>query len=109
MSTSHETIIQLTSLLRTGTESFWAALRALLRERGVDPTTTLLVFSVEQDTDSEIGVLLTSDHKIYEVSIDLGQSLDLPRIAAWNDLTDSWRDSPFRRSVETGIELLGSR
>jgi hypothetical protein len=48
----------MTGLFRTSTDPFWILLRRLVRERGIDPDTSLLADSFEDDVNFEFGILV---------------------------------------------------
>lgn len=78
---------ELTNLLRTGTDPLWVRLRQLLRERGIDPTTTSLVESFEDDEFYEYGVVETAEGKRFRYSIRYSETpLEHARFEEWERL-----------------------
>jgi hypothetical protein len=61
---SRQQIEELTDMLRN--DETWENLRVILREKGFDPETTLLVSFMEDEEDHEFGVLVTSDRRVIE-------------------------------------------
>lgn len=61
-------IEELTDMLRN--DETWANLRTILRAKGFDPQTTLLVSFMEDDEDREFGVLVTADGRVLEYQRD---------------------------------------
>jgi hypothetical protein len=44
----------------------WSRLRALVRERGVDPDRIALATLFPDDTDMEFGIVVTPEQEVYE-------------------------------------------
>jgi hypothetical protein len=57
-------IEELTDMLRN--DETWDNLRTILRDKGFDPETTLLVSFMEDDEDREFGVLVMSNGRVVE-------------------------------------------
>ena len=103
-----ESVAHLTELLRSDDSPFWSRSRECLRERGIDPSTCLLVQSFELDVDQELGILLTEEHRVVEFNLDYHVTGD-PKdalVSAWVDFTGTWRESPFAREVTAGFQVL---
>lgn len=90
----------------------WARLRELLRLRDIDPNTAVLADFFPDDTDLEFGVLLTPEGRVYEFDFTYGPRGDIKSksatavISDWSDMTDRWRDRPYRDQVEAALPLL---
>jgi len=103
----HEDIETFTSLFRAGTEGFWVRLRMLARERGIDPRTSLLVFSVEDDVNFEFGVIVTHDRRVVQYGFRYSDPSCIDgKLTEWTDLTERWATSPYRSDVSTGLSIL---
>jgi hypothetical protein len=77
-------IEELTDLLRN--DETWQNLRTILRAKGFDPQTTLLVSFMEDDDDQELGVLVTAAGRVIEYQ--RSTTSDDPATFAGVDITD---------------------
>jgi hypothetical protein len=102
-----------TELLRTSGDPIWTRLRELLRQRDIDPITAVVADFFPDDVDLEFGVLLTPDGHVYEFDFTYGSRGDIKtktatgQISDWREMTDRWRDRPYRNQIEAAIPLLG--
>jgi hypothetical protein len=101
-----EDIETFTGLFRTDTDPFWIRLREVVRERGIEPSTSLLVFSVEDDINFEFGVIVTHDRRVIQFGFRYTESVADGKLTEWKDLTERWATSPYRSDVSTGLSLL---
>lgn len=100
-------IRELTELFRTSTEPFWIQLRAVMRERGIDPDTSLLADSFEDDINFEFGVLVTRDRQVIQYGFQYSDaSFSDGKLTEWNDLAELWSSSPYRSEVSTALSML---
>ena len=94
---------------------WWASMRRLLEERGVNPATTVVGDSFDDD------VIENEDGE--EVSLDAGvlvteagaviawrrryddERPELDEIVEWDDITDGWRAGAWREAVEAALAL----
>jgi len=102
----HNDIQTFTSLFRTDTDPFWIRLREVVRERGVDPSTSLLVDSVEDDINFEFGIIVTQDRRVIQFGFRYTDSVADGKLAEWQDLTERWAASPYRSEVSVGLSLI---
>jgi len=102
----HDDIQTFTSVFRTDTDPFWIRLREVVRERGIDPSTSLLVFSVEDDINFEFGIIVTHDKRVIQYGFSYTDSVADGQLTEWQDLTERWAASPYRSDVSTGLSLL---
>jgi hypothetical protein len=85
---------------------WWSSMRRLLNEKDIDPSTTILAESFEDDEDEDIGVLITSDGSVVEWRRRYSdEDPETDAIIAWRDITTSWRGGPWYEEVEAGFEL----
>ena len=89
----------------------WSRLRALLRERGLDPDRIALADLFPDDTDTEFGIVVTPELQVYEFDLvygkgDLNQQAASAIITDWRDRTDWWRDTSHRAEIESALRLL---
>jgi hypothetical protein len=95
----------LTNLLRTGTDPFWERLRELLTQRGVNPSTSILVECFPDDNSFQFGILIAQSSKIIQFGFDyLHRSIAEGQFSEWEDLTERYQDSPHRESIRIGID-----
>lgn len=98
---------ELTSLFRTSTGPFWILLRKVTRERGINPDTSLLADSFEDDVNFEFGILVTHDRHVIQYGVQCSDpSFKDGKLTEWNDLTDRWSSSPYRCEVFTALSMV---
>jgi hypothetical protein len=102
-----------TRLLRTDDGPVWSRLRELLVGRGFDPNSIALANFFQDDTDMELGIIVTPDDHVYEFGFqygkgDLKQQARTAWITEWRDRTERWRDTAHRTEIESARRLLGS-
>ncbi len=102
---TRDRIDELTASLRGDPEILWANLRALLRERALDPEKCLLIEFFPDDTDLYFGILITQNKRAVQFDLDLGQRGIQPAFSHWEDITDS-PASPYAGLVEAGLFRL---
>ncbi|MFJ6784406.1 hypothetical protein [Streptomyces yangpuensis] len=92
-----------THLLRTSSFDLWVRLRNLLRERGLDPASTVLVNLFPDGGDHEFGRAIAEDGRVYR--FDLFYDRDSPQgarkatIRSWTDITDTWQAEPLHDEI----------
>jgi hypothetical protein len=102
-----EDIETFTSLFRTSTDGFWVRLREVVRERGIDPSTSLLVDSVEDDINFEFGIIVTRDRRVIQFGFRYTDPSCIDgKLTEWKDLAERWATSPYRSEVSIGLSML---
>lgn len=100
-------IQELTSLFRTSTDPLWILLRKLIRERGIDPDTSLLADSFEDDVNFEFGILVTHDRRVIQYGVQYSDpSFKDGKLTEWKDITELWSSSPYHREVSAALSIL---
>lgn len=100
-------IRDLTDLFRASAEPFWIRLREVVCERGIDPDTSLLADSFEDDVNFEFGVLVTRDRHVIQYGFQHSDaSFRDGKLTEWNDLSELWSSSPYRSKVSTALSML---
>ena len=86
---SEREIIELqTKLFRTSELPFWVRLRALVRERGVNPDTSLLPVTFEDDVDFEFGIIVTHDRRIIQYGVRFSEASPSDAVLTeWNEFS----------------------
>jgi hypothetical protein len=102
----HEEIQTFTSFFRADRDPFWIRLREVVRERGVDPSTSLLVDSFEDDINYEFGIIVTPDRRVIQFGFRYTDSVADGKLTEWKDLTECWATSPYRSEVSAGLSLI---
>ena len=94
-------------LLRSDPGDCWVKMRSVLAQRGIDPSSAALAFSVEQGDMSEFAVIVAQDRRVYQYSLysDTDSWLDA-QLIEWIDLTANWTESPYTGSIRTALSLL---
>lgn len=109
MATTEEDIVELTTLMRTSDDPFWTRLRELLREKGLDPQTTLLADCFPDDASFEFGLLVTPDRRCIQFGFDyLHKSVGEGVFSEWEDLTDRYRVTPYDQQFSVALDMIGT-
>ncbi len=96
-----------TSVFRTGTEPLWARLREVVREQGVDPNTTLLAVSFEDDENFEFGILVTHDRRVVQYGFRYSDPSGIDgKLTEWRDVTEQKDSLPHRSNISTALSIL---
>jgi hypothetical protein len=96
-----------TALLQSSTEPLWERIRSLLEEKGLSAATSALAYSYPEDLHFELGVLVTADGRVYQYGFDyLHQDISHGTFSEWNNLTDTYQQSPYRRKIQQALRLL---
>ncbi len=104
---NREMICELTGLFRTSTDLFWIRLREVVRERGVDPDTSLLAVSFEDDEIFEFGILVNCDRSVIQYGFRYSDpSFSDGKLTEWNDLAERWSSTPHRSEISTALSML---
>ena len=104
---NRDEIQELTRLLRQSQEAFWARLRQILWEKGVDPQGALLVESFEDDDQLEFGIVVTNDGDVFEFDFEYrDRSIGEGAVCRWEKLTDRHISSPHHARITTGLTIL---
>lgn len=104
-----------TELLRTSSDLLYVRLRELLPGHGIDLERDLLADFSSDDTDQEFGVVVTTDRRVFTFVLHWGRNGDLKAKAAtgtihdWNNISEWWQASPYRRQVEEAFAILDRR
>ena len=102
-----EPIRELTGLLRTSDEPLWERLRLLLREKGIDPATTLLAECFPDDAELEFGLVVTQERRLFQFGLDyLHTTVEQGSFAEWVERTADVAGSPCRERAAAALELL---
>lgn len=100
-------IEELTGFFRTGTDPFWKLLRKLMNERGIDPNTSLLAFSAEDNVNFQFGILVTYGRRVIQYAVQCtDSSFEGGEITKWEELTEIWSASGYRHEISTALSLL---
>jgi hypothetical protein len=104
---SEEHVALNTRLLRSDTEPFWERLRGCLREKGVEPSRSILTTCFPDDSSFEFGIVISPDRQVYEFGFEyLHKQVTEGVLREWNRTTDRWRDRPFAGEVAAGFAQL---
>jgi hypothetical protein len=85
---------------------WWGSMRRLLEERGLNPSTTVLGDSFDDDEGVDVGVLATDAGTV--IAWRRRYDDDRPEddvIIAWDDVTDRWQRGPWHEAVESALVL----
>ena len=96
-----EEINKLTELMRSSNESFWVRLRILLKQKNVNPNTTILAISHEDGESFEFGVIVLENGESIQYGITyLDKPIEEAEIAEWNQLnTVSYEEVKVAQSM----------
>jgi hypothetical protein len=103
-----EEVEDLTGRLRTDPDE--EELRSVLKRKGLDPASVLLVSCLQDGDDHEWGVVVTPERRVieYERRVRLPAPRKRARLLRWEDKTG---DAKFRRfcpAVTVALEMLNS-
>jgi hypothetical protein len=104
-----ERIAELTSSLRGSDDELFPRLRRLLEERGVNPTTSVLVEMFSDEREFEYGIVVTRDGAVFQFGLDcMGRTPDDAELIEWVDWTRTYHLAAFRGHVEAALDSLKS-
>jgi hypothetical protein len=95
-----------TRLMRSGDYPGYVALRELLRQRGVDPATTVAAHLSDEGGGSWSGALVTADRNVFDFS--LARINGDWTLTWWSDETDN-RENAEDQDVTCAFTLLNHR
>jgi hypothetical protein len=103
-------IVGMTKDLRSGPDPFWNRLRQLLRERNVDPESSLLVQLHTEDTAAWLGIVVTTSRAVFLFMYDyLGREIGLGVFREWEELTgqtEHFEYKAFEDQIVCGLNLV---
>lgn len=88
----------LTKSLHESTDPFFSVFRESLSARQIDPDTSILTNLIPTGSDTEFAVIILADGDVVSVEID-----ERNGIFEWEDITDSWKLSPYCREIDDGF------
>ncbi len=104
---ARDRVQELTTLLRSSNDAFWSRLRDLLSQRGVGPTRAVLAVCFNDDTSFEFGIVVADDGSVFQFGFDyLNKEIPEGVFSEWEELTNRFRSTPHRESVEAALELV---
>jgi len=103
----HDQVLELTALLRSNDDPFWARLRALLRDRGVAPESAALAECFPDDSSFEFGVVVSKEGSVFQFGFEyLRKPIQEGILSEWEELTTRFQSTPHRDSIETALAFL---
>lgn len=100
-------IQELTGFFRTGTEPFWILLRKLVDERGIDPNTSLLAVSSEDNMNFKFGILVTHGRRVIQFGVQCSDSSSKEgEMTQWEELTGIWSPLRYGHEISTALSVL---
>ena len=94
-------IRELTKLMRSSDNLFWERLRFLLKEKDIDPSSTVLAMSHEDDECFEFGILVLPNGEAIQYGISyLNRTIEEAEIIEWNKLSESYIGNYHSKEVE---------
>lgn len=105
--TEREIVQDMTGLFRTSAEPFWVRLRQVMRKRGIEPATSVLAESFEDDENFEFGILVTQDRRVIQYGFRYSDSsFSDGELTEWNDVTERKDSIPHSSQVATALSML---
>jgi hypothetical protein len=98
----------LTEEMRTSSLPYFIGLRRALAARGIDPLTSALAESYEDDANLEHVVLALGDGRIFEFDYRYEEDeLDRGQITTWVEIPREWSSLADRSEVLAALRFLG--
>ena len=90
-------------------EPVFARLRDLVRPKGVDPNTAVIADFFPDDTSFYFGILVTPEARVFQFGYDYLHLAETEgKLSEWNELTQSWRTSPYHEEVGAALKFVGA-
>jgi len=90
-------------------EPVFARLRELVSAKGIDPDTAVIADFFPDDTSFYFGILVTPGARVFQLGYDYLHAAETEgELSAWNELTQSWRTSPYHEEVRAALKFLGA-
>jgi hypothetical protein len=100
-------MIELTASMRASDENLFPRLREVLEDRGIDPSTSMLVEMFSDDRGFEYGIVTTRDGGVYQFGLDcMDRTPDAAELVEWIDWTRTYHLAAFRTHVEASLEMI---
>ncbi len=80
----------------------------LVRATGVDPDSAMIADYFLDDTSFYFGILVTSDRRVFQFGYDHLHNSKWRLLSEWNELTITWRSSPYWEEVAAALKSLGA-
>lgn len=95
-----------TERFRSSLDPLWVRIRHLLIQGDMDPLSMILAYFAEEDFRFRFGILVNEDARVYQFGFSFagGKSRD-GLFVEWEDITDTWKGTPFQRFVAYGLAL----
>jgi hypothetical protein len=78
-----------------------------LNEKNIDYHSSYLVSSTEEGPNVEFGIVVTIDKKVYLYSLQLSNNAtEVREVLEWENISDSYKSSPYDKEVEVGFSLV---
>jgi hypothetical protein len=101
-------IVTATERLRASEASPWPRVRSLLRDRGLALESTVMAEWLSDDHDLFFGIIVTELGQVIQFSYShLGEPLDNGDLSEWDDITDSWEETPHTRTLQCALAIAG--
>jgi hypothetical protein len=79
----------------------------LVAAKGVDPSTVVLAEFFQDDNSFYFGLLATPVGQVIQFGYDyLHTAPTEGALSEWNDLTRTWRESPYSEQVEPALKMV---
>jgi hypothetical protein len=105
--TEREMVQERTNLFRTSAEPFWVRLRQVMKEQGVEPATSMLAESFEDDVNFEFGILITCERRVIQYGFRYSEpSFSDGKLTEWNDVTERKDSIPHQSQVATAFSII---
>jgi hypothetical protein len=110
METEKQEIGEITKVLQSSPEELWERIRFLLKEKGVDPGSSIVACSYLEDLCFEYGIVVNEDGKVYQYGFDfLNKKISEGTFKEWNDITDTYYKLHHSREIEIALQMVKER
>jgi len=107
MNPNQENIKKYSENFITNTTEPMPTVRRLLTKKNIDLEKLIVVQAFPDDTNLLFFIVIDCNKKIYQFEYDyLHKKVDEGEIVRFEDISDSYESTPYRKGILTGLEML---
>ncbi len=93
--------------LNSNSDPLWIRIRKLITEKGIDTNTSHVIDFFTDDTCLYFGLLVTQNKRVIQFDYDyLRKDEGEGDLKTWNDITDTWKATPWKRTIEHALNRI---